>query len=71
MLNIRLESYEYFRASIYPEVSKFVREIILDLLKSDILILNAISQDEDIAIYRDYIGYDRIQELKEILKLGS
>ena len=71
VLNIRLESYEYFRASIYPEVSKFVREIILDLLKSDILILNAISQDEDIAIYRDYIGYDRIQKLKEILKLGS
>lgn len=59
--------YEHFRASIYPETSNFVREVILDIIDGDDLLMNAVMQDEEQAMYREYIGQEKINEIKEIL----
>ena len=66
-LNISLKSYAHFRASIYPETSKFVRDVILDIIRGDDLILKSVSQDERQAKYRNYIGEEKIRELKKML----
>lgn len=66
-LNVSLKSYAHFRASIYPETSKFVRDVILDIIRGDDLILKSVSQDERQAIYRKYIGEEKINELKKML----
>ena len=66
-LDVSLESYAHFRASIYPETSKFVRDVILDIIHSDDLILKSVSQDEQQAIYREYIGVEKINKLKKML----
>ena len=66
-LNVSLKSYEHFRASIYPETSNFVREVILDIIDGDDLLMNAVMQDEEQAMYREYIGQEKINEIKEIL----
>ena len=66
-LDVSLKSYEHFRASIYPETSNFVREVISDIIGRDDLFLKAVPQDENQAIYREYIGEEKINEIKEIL----
>ena len=62
-LNVCLKSYESFRASIYPETSVFVSEVIQDLMNKKIE-LKFKPQDEKMAIYRKYFGDDSLLELK-------
>jgi methionyl-tRNA formyltransferase len=66
-LNVSLKTYAHFRASIYPETSKFVRDIILSIINGDDLILKSFPQNEQQSIYRKYIGDEKINELKKIL----
>lgn len=63
-LNVSLESYELFRASIYPETSKFLIDIINKITLNPRLIEGAKQQDETVAEYREYIGEPRISILK-------
>jgi len=63
-LNLNLNSYEKFRASVYPEIAVFVRELIWDLQKSDDLIRGAWAQNEDEAKYRKNIDDKHLEELK-------
>ena len=62
-INVSMKSYESFRASIYPETSAFVSEVIKDLLNKK-LELKFKPQDNKTAIYRKYFGDDAILELK-------
>ena len=66
-LDVSLKSYVHFRASIYPETSKFVRDVILDIIRGDDLISKSVPQDERQAIYRKYIGEEKINGLKKML----
>ena len=66
-LDVSLRSYAHFRASIYPETSKFVRDVILDIIRRDDLNLKLVPQDEEQAKYRKYIGAKKINELKKML----
>ena len=66
-LDVSLKSYEHFRASIYPETSNFVREVISDIIGGDDLFLKAVPQDENQAIYREYIGEEKINEIKDAI----
>ena len=62
-LIVSMKSYESFRASIYPETSVFVSEVVQDLI-NDKLELKYKIQDEKTAVYRKYIGHESILELK-------
>ena len=62
-LNVSMTSYESFRTSIYQETSKFVCEVLKDLINKKLELKFKI-QDEKLAIYRKYIGDEAILELK-------
>ena len=64
-LNVSYLSYSKFRASIYPEISFFVNDLINRLLIDKSIIENTIVQNEEEAIYRHYIGDDVILRLKK------
>tara|TARA_Y100000741_G_C18142757_1_gene513815 strand:+ start:191 stop:874 length:684 start_codon:yes stop_codon:yes gene_type:complete len=70
-LNLNNSSYEKFRASVYPETAIFVHDLILNLQQEDSLILNAEIQDDSKAIYRNYIGEERIKKLKMLFPLNN
>jgi len=67
-LNVNLNSYEKFRASVYPEIAVFVRELIWDLQKSDDLIRGAWTQNEGEAKYRKYMEREHLEELKNFFQ---
>jgi hypothetical protein len=58
------------RASIYPQIAKFVVQIINSIINNK-CIDNLIKQDESIAVYRKYIGTDAIEELKKKMSNNS
>ena len=57
----------HFRASIYPETSKLIRDVIMAIIRGDDLILKSVSQDERQAINRKYIGEEKINEIRKML----
>jgi len=63
-LNVSFESYEHFRASIYPQIAEFVVEVLKKVVENNDFIFQAIPQDETKAVYRKYIGEDKLRELK-------
>lgn len=63
-LNVNMSSYHAFRASIYPELSDFVLQVIMRILKTKNLKFK--NQDESYSKYRNYIGDLKIKKLKEI-----
>lgn len=63
-LEVSFDSYELFRASIYPETAKFLVKIINAIIKNPEIINQSKPQDETNAIYRKYIGSSKIEELK-------
>ncbi|MDD5571862.1 MAG: hypothetical protein PHD97_12000, partial [Bacteroidales bacterium] len=65
ILNLSFESYEKFRASVYPEMAKFAVEILLKISSDKEIVNNAKRQDESEAIYRKYIGDENIEILKK------
>ena len=60
-LDLNMESYFTFRASIYPRTSEFLADVVEGWLSG--LALNRVKQDESIAVYHSYIGDDAIEEL--------
>lgn len=62
-LIVSMNSYESFRASIYPQTSIFVSEVIQDLINNKLELKYKI-QNEETAVYRKYIGNESILELK-------
>lgn len=64
ILDVSLESYELFRASIYPETAKFVVEMINKIKENSEILSYAKPQNEATAIYRKYIGSSKIEELR-------
>jgi methionyl-tRNA formyltransferase len=64
-LRVSKDSYQLFRASIYPETAKFVVEITKKVKNANTL--TAEKQDEEKAKYRPYIGDEIIFELKKRL----
>ena len=66
-LKVSLKTYAHFRASIYPETSKFVRDVILSIINGNDLILKSYPQNEQQSMYRNYIGEEKINELKKML----
>lgn len=63
-LNVDMKSYHTMRASIYPELAKFVCDVLKNLRQDDKLFNEAEPQDENKAECKSYIGDDRIEELK-------
>ncbi|MBF0300015.1 MAG: hypothetical protein HQK51_14930 [Oligoflexia bacterium] len=60
-----LNSYFSFRSTIYPEIAKFIVEILLKYLKYPELIRSHFAkQDNSKAVYRKYIGDEMIQMIK-------
>ena len=57
----------HFRASIYPETSKLIRDVIMAIIRGDDLILKSVPQDERQAINRKYIGEEKINEIRKML----
>ena len=68
VLNVDLQSYNSFRASIYPEIAIFVAEVLIKIKKDPSIISNAAKQSEDLAKYRKYIGQERILLIDKELK---
>jgi methionyl-tRNA formyltransferase len=64
ILHTHNETYESFRASIYPATAVFVVEVLKSILLDTSLIHRRIKQDNSIAIYRNYIGEKNIIHLK-------
>lgn len=64
-LEVSFESYEQFRASIYPEVAKFVAKVVEDFQSG--LPISFSPQDQKKGVYREYIGLEKINELKSFL----
>ena len=69
-LNVDLQSYNSFRASIYPEIAIFVAEVLTKIKKDQSIIRNAVKQSEDAAKYRQYIGQEKIILIDKRLKAG-
>lgn len=68
LLNVDLHSYNSFRASIYPEIALFVNEIVSAIEENLSFIERSYKQDESKAIYREYIGAEKIFEIDKKLK---
>ena len=66
-LEVSLTSYESFRSSIYPQTSKFMVEVLQKIILDLDFVNHSYSQNEKMAIYRKYIGDERILELKKKL----
>ena len=66
-LNVDLLSYGHFRSSIYPEISKFVRDIIHEIKGSDEIIRKAVKQNEHEAQYRKVMNTDTVMKVKNII----
>jgi methionyl-tRNA formyltransferase len=64
-LSLDMDSYHAMRASIYPELAKFVCDILNELNQGEELFANAEPQDESKAECKSYIGDDRIEHLKD------
>ena len=64
ILEIHTESYEELRASIYPQTAKFVVEVVKEIISYGGLKNVPEIQDESLAKYRQYIGEEKINELK-------
>jgi methionyl-tRNA formyltransferase len=64
-LDVSHDSYEHFRASVYPEVSKFVVEVVRKVILTKKIV--CVPQDENLALYRKYIGLEKIAELRRRL----
>ena len=60
-LELNMTSYNTFRASIYPQISQFVVDIIKRIIGGDEL--TAYEQDENVSRYRPYIGDDAISDM--------
>lgn len=58
-------SYEAMRASIYPQTARFVAEIIGEIVENQGFITPPVPQNEEVAIYRPYIGEEKRTELRE------
>ena len=69
VLNVNKDDYHKFRASIYPETANFGVEVVKHRLGRDDLIRRAIDQDENIAIYRKYIGESKLKIIKSMFPL--
>ncbi len=69
-LDLDYSDYFCMRASIYPQIAKFVVEIINRIIDKK-CIDNLIKQDESIAVYRKYMGTDAIEELKKKMSNNS
>lgn len=67
ILEVNLKSYELFRASIYPLTAIFVSEVIKLILEHPITLRNVKNQNHSEAIYRKYIGDEKILYLKSLL----
>ncbi len=70
--NLQLDYSDYYsmRAGIYPEMALYLVEIILQIIL-DNGINSLQEQDEDNSVYRNYIGDDAIEELKERMEQGD
>ena len=64
-LNTKRINYENFRASIYIEITKFLTQIVQEIIINQGLKLVPIDQDENLAVYRNFIGLDKIDFLKK------
>jgi len=62
-LDIDMNSYEFFRSSVYPQTAIFISEIIYDVINGK-QEMNYTTQNENIAIYRKYIDDKTIVKLK-------
>lgn len=60
-LNLNMNSYFTMRASVYPEISKFVVEVLNELIAKSGFGIPLKKQDESKARYREYIGDDEIR----------
>lgn len=69
-LSLDYRNYSNMRASIYPEISKFVIEIVSEIMSAGKLSHALRKQNEKKAVYRKYIGEDKIDEIKNILDRG-
>lgn len=58
VLNVDKKDYHIMRSQIYIEISKFVYEVVTSL-KED-FVDECVRQNEDVAIYRNYIGEEKI-----------
>ena len=65
VLNVKMDSYESFRASIYPEIGLFLAETISKIETSVGFFNKAQVQDESKSKYRKYIGDENIELLKQ------
>jgi len=61
VLDLPYGDYHRIRASIYLEISKFLVDIVNKHIRQEEI--NSHPQDESIAIYRRYIGNDKIEKL--------
>lgn len=68
ILDINYESYNGMRASVYPEIAKFVAEVLKDIPQN--IRGYCIGQDESRAMYRPYIGDERIMSLAERMRIA-
>ena len=68
VLNVDYRSYNHYRASVYPETADFVSDIIGTGANIDKLICSAYDQNNAEARYREYIGEEKIAELKLLLE---
>lgn len=64
-LCVNYQSYAHFRASIYPRISEFVVITLEKIVK--LRNIPRFPQNEDEAIYRQYIGSQKIEEISSLL----
>jgi methionyl-tRNA formyltransferase len=69
VLDLPYGDYHRVRASIYPEISKFLVDVINRHIRREKI--SSHPQDESRAIYRKYIGDDKIKELINLLNVNG
>jgi methionyl-tRNA formyltransferase len=67
VLGLDYSSYNTMRATVYPETAKFMVCIIKSIISHGGFLRELIAQNETEALYRKYIGDDRIKEIDNIL----
>lgn len=69
VLSVDRKDYYKMRAQIYPEISRFVGEVMASLEED--FDNNCIEQDEKCAQYREYIGEEKINKLIKKMSTGE
>lgn len=66
-LDVDYSDYFKMRATVYPKTAEFMTDVLIEIIENQGLKRPLLKQHESMAIYRKYIGEEKIKKIKQML----